>query len=578
MSRSSALSSRAGRCARTGRPRRGAACPPTRSRSPNTARRRRAGTSARASNWYLSLSLSSRLAGLPLKMPARYSTLPLASRPQSWTPTSRPRVNSPERRSRSTNCSRFEEVSSCRPSGTLNWPTAIWNRLSLLDVPIEDEVLERARGARARLGPGPAELQLVGQLPAPHPARQLRLGAPDAEAPLRRCRGLGRPRELQAVVRHLVRPAELHAVEQGHAAAFAFPEHVPGSAPPVRRAWRAGLPSSRSPERRGEGLADGAGCGLSWASSAAETPRAGRERPRASSQRAARAHRGADVIAPPVVGRAWSRLYPQRPRPVQRGAVARVSAPEREALAQHVQHAAHDLDVARHQLRERLAVQPEQPRVRRRRRRRPGAARDRAGPALRRSRVRPELDDRARRRRRRARARDDPTYMLSPARPSRTRPALRVARPPRASSATSARISSETSGEHGHRLQADHPLDRQHPPASSCCPTPSKRARAQAAVSRTSALAVVFDRVQHVVPTLAAQVRRRLQRARRRPGGDGRARPQRHFLHAARRRAGPGGIGLASGADAPVERRSSSSASTRGLKSAARVTSRTSSA
>jgi hypothetical protein len=97
-------------------------------------------------------------------------------------------------------------------------------------VPVEDEVLQRAGRAGAGLGAGPAQLQLVGELAPPHPARQLRLGPADAEAALRRARAR-RSRKLEAVVRHLVRPAELHAVEQGHAAAVALPQDMARPAP-----------------------------------------------------------------------------------------------------------------------------------------------------------------------------------------------------------------------------------------------------------------------------------------------------------------------------------------------------------
>src|SRR5436190_2042328 len=55
------------------------------------------------------------------------------------------------------------------------------------------------------------------------------------------------------------------------------------------------------------------------------------------------------------------RTWPVPPRP---GAAARIAAVAPKPLAEHVQDAAHDIDDPRHQLRERLAVQPERARLR----------------------------------------------------------------------------------------------------------------------------------------------------------------------------------------------------------------------
>jgi len=135
--------------------------------------------------WYLSLSFSRRLAALPLKMPARYSTLPLPSSPQSLhadVAAAAELAGRAGRGPRTPAC--FDEVSSCRPSGTLNCPAATWNRPFFEGIPVQDEVLERA-GVLAP-GSGPAS-----QLQARRSARgdttqpvKLGLGAADAEGAL----------------------------------------------------------------------------------------------------------------------------------------------------------------------------------------------------------------------------------------------------------------------------------------------------------------------------------------------------------------------------------------------------------
>src|SRR4029079_4361068 len=140
---------------------------------------------------------------------------------------------------------------------------------------------------------------------------------------------------------------------------------------PSQRTWPApprpttagavGLPSSTVTGAAGDGLAEGAGWGLSWASPAPE--RRARARRPSIVQRAARAGRGAGVIGPPGGGRAWWPFLTSTLHAVQRGAVAGVPAVAAQPLAEDVEHAAHHLDVPRHQLREGLAVQAEQPRV-----------------------------------------------------------------------------------------------------------------------------------------------------------------------------------------------------------------------
>ena len=81
----------------------------------------------RALYWNLSLSFAERVRPLPLKRPARYSNLLLPRTPQTETPVSRPRKYAFETSERSTSCWLPEETSSCRPNGTLYWPSLTMN-------------------------------------------------------------------------------------------------------------------------------------------------------------------------------------------------------------------------------------------------------------------------------------------------------------------------------------------------------------------------------------------------------------------------------------------------------------------
>src|SRR5262249_14204271 len=139
------------------------------------------------------------------------------------------------------------------------------------------------------------------------------------------------------------------------------PSHRTWPDPPRPATAALGFPSSTVTTGEGDGLddelGDVAGLGPSAASSAARD--AAKAQARSAAQRAARARLGADVIEPPGCGSGVPDLLSSTAGAVQRGAVGDVRARRAQALAEDVQDAAHDLDVARHQLGEGLAVEPE---------------------------------------------------------------------------------------------------------------------------------------------------------------------------------------------------------------------------